>query len=104
MVSITLRYFTPVANFSISYDFFLLISREVQYLEIEQMDVKSAFLARDLNKIIYMEQPEGFTLMTEPYVLSFSRRAYVALNSHHINWNKKIHHFLIVIGFHTNKF
>ena len=29
-------------------------------LEIEQMDVKTAFLHGDLEKEIYMEQPEGF--------------------------------------------
>ena len=30
-------------------------------LEIHQMDVKTAFLNRDLNEEIYMEQPEGFS-------------------------------------------
>ncbi|CAM8895410.1 unnamed protein product [Rhodiola kirilowii] len=29
-------------------------------LEIDQMDVKTAFLHGDLDKEIYMEQPEGF--------------------------------------------
>ena len=29
-------------------------------LEIHQMDVKTAFLNSDLNKEIYMDQPEGF--------------------------------------------
>ena len=29
-------------------------------LEVEQMDVKTAFLHSDLDKEIYMEQPEGF--------------------------------------------
>ena len=29
-------------------------------LEVEQMDVKTAFLHGDLDKEIYMEQPEGF--------------------------------------------
>ena len=29
-------------------------------LEIEQMDVKTAFFHSDLDKEIYMEQPEGF--------------------------------------------
>ena len=31
-------------------------------LEIEQMDVKTAFLHGDLDKKIYMEQPECFTI------------------------------------------
>ncbi|GJV29468.1 retrovirus-related pol polyprotein from transposon TNT 1-94, partial [Tanacetum coccineum] len=29
-------------------------------LEVEQMDVKTAFLHGNLDKEIYMEQPEGF--------------------------------------------
>ncbi|KAA0065507.1 putative retrotransposon [Cucumis melo var. makuwa] len=29
-------------------------------LEVEQMDVKTAFLHRNLDKEIYMEQPKGF--------------------------------------------
>ena len=31
-------------------------------LEIEQLDVKTIFLHGDLEKEIYMEQPEGFTI------------------------------------------
>ena len=31
-------------------------------LEINQMDVKTAFLNSDLNEEIYMEQPEGFVV------------------------------------------
>ena len=30
-------------------------------LEVRQMDVKTTFLNGDLNKEIYMEQPEGFS-------------------------------------------
>ena len=39
----------------------LLISLAVKYnLKIHKMDIKSAFLAGDLDEVIYMVQPEGF--------------------------------------------
>nr|GFC96683.1 retrovirus-related Pol polyprotein from transposon TNT 1-94 [Tanacetum cinerariifolium] len=38
-------------------------------LEVEQMDVKTAFLHGDLDKEIYIEQPEGFQVKgKEDYV------------------------------------
>ena len=46
-------------------------------LEIEQMDVKIAFLHGDLNKEIYMEQPEGFIIKgKEDYVHKLKKSLY----------------------------
>jgi hypothetical protein len=38
-------------------------------LEIEQHDVKIAFLHGDLEKEIYMEQPEGFTTKGKEHLM-----------------------------------
>ncbi len=32
------------------------------YFEVEQMDLKTTFLHRDLEEDIYMKQPEGFAM------------------------------------------
>ena len=46
-------------------------------LEIQQMDVKTAFLHGDLDKEIYMEQPEGFTVKgKEDYVCKLKKILY----------------------------
>ena len=46
-------------------------------LEIEQMDVKTAFLHGDLDKEIYMEQLEGFIIKgKEDYVCKLKKSLY----------------------------
>ncbi|GJS33328.1 retrovirus-related pol polyprotein from transposon TNT 1-94 [Tanacetum coccineum] len=46
-------------------------------LEVEQMDVKTAFLHGDLDKEIYMEQPEGFQVKEkEGYVCRLQKSLY----------------------------
>ena len=46
-------------------------------LEIEQMDVKTAFLHGDLDKEIYMEQPEGFVVKgKEDFVCKLKKSLY----------------------------
>ena len=38
-------------------------------LEIEQLDVKTAFLHGDLEEEIYMEQPKGFTIKGKEHLV-----------------------------------
>ena len=38
-------------------------------LEIEQLDVKTAFLLGDLEEEIYMEQPKGFTIKGKEHLV-----------------------------------
>ncbi|GJY26434.1 putative RNA-directed DNA polymerase [Tanacetum coccineum] len=64
-------------------------------LEVEQMDVKTAFLHGDLDKEIYMEQPEGFQVKgKEDYVCRLQKSLY-GLKQAPRQWYKK---FESVIG------
>jgi len=40
----------------------LIFHFDIHNLEAHQMDVKTTFLSRELEKEIYMEQPEGFVI------------------------------------------
>jgi len=46
-------------------------------LEVEQLDVKTAFLHGDLDEEIYMEQPEGFEAKGKEQLVCKLKRAYM---------------------------
>ncbi|KAJ4718977.1 Retrovirus-related Pol polyprotein from transposon TNT 1-94 [Melia azedarach] len=79
--------FSPVVKMS-SIRVVLSIAASLD-LEIEQMDVKTAFLHGDLNKEIYMEQPKGFKIKgKEDYVCKLKKSLY-GLKQAPRQWYKK---------------
>ncbi|CAH9138620.1 unnamed protein product [Cuscuta epithymum] len=63
-------------------------------LEVEQMDVKTAFLNGDLDKEFYMEQPEGFQVKgKEGYVCRLQKSLY-GLKQASRQWYKKFESFM----------
>ena len=60
------------------------------------MDVKSAFLIRELEEEIYMDQPEGF--IEGDLVCKLKKSLYGLKQSPRV-WNHKIHNFFTTNGF-----
>ena len=68
-------------------------------LEVEQMDVKTAFLHGDLDEEIYMEQPEGFEVKgKENYVCKLKKSLY-GLKQAPRQWYRKFGSFMSQQGF-----
>ena len=69
-------------------------------LHLEQMDVKTAFLHRDVDKEIYMQQLEGFVVPgKEHMVCKLTRRLY-GLKYAQRKWYKKFDSFITKSGFY----
>ncbi len=88
--------FAPIAKF-VSICCILALTAIVD-MEIHQMDVKTTFLNGDLEKEIYMEQPEGFTQEGEHLVCKLHKSLY-GLKQSARAWNQKLDAFLKNIRF-----
>src|SRR5882757_2940973 len=89
--------FSPVARFESLW--LLLALAALEDWEIQQMDVKSAFLNGVLDEEIYMEQPIGFiTPGTETKVCRLKRAIY-GLKQASRTWNLQFHGFLTGISY-----
>jgi hypothetical protein len=67
--------------------------------ELEQLDVKTAFLHGDLEEDIYMDQPEGFIVpRKEDYVCRLKKSLY-SLKQSPRQWYKRFDSFMLSNGF-----
>jgi len=67
--------------------------------EIQQIDVKSAFLNGMLDKEIYMEQPIGFITPRNETKVCHLKRAIYGLKQASHTWNLQFHGFLTGISY-----
>lgn len=59
--------------------------------EINQLDVPSAFVRADLDEVVYMEMPEGFT---EPNMVCRLQKSLYGLKQSPRNWNRLLSSFI----------
>ena len=62
-------------------------------LEVEQLDVKTAFLHGDLEKEINIEQPKGFVVKGKEKFVCILKKSLYGLKQVSQQWNKKIRLF-----------
>jgi len=94
--------FSPVVKYSSIRTFFSIVASHD--LELEQLDVKTAFLHGELEEEIYMDQPEGFIVPgKENYVCKLKRSLY-GLKQSPRQWYKRFDSFMLSHGFKRSKY
>ena len=89
--------FAPVAKFPTIRA--LLSMAATQEMELQQMDVKTAFLNGSVDEEIYMDQPEGFVKPGEAHLVCKLQKSLYGLKQAPRAWNKVMDQFLKDLNF-----
>ena len=71
--------------------------------ELQQMDVKNAYLNGELQEEVYMEQPEGYAHPYFPHYVCRLKKALYGLKQAPRAWTDRMRRFLKSIGFEISK-
>ena len=85
--------FSPVVTFTSIRTLLALVA--AMDLELEQMDVVTAFLNGNLDEVIFMEQPQGFKDSKYPNHVCKLQKALYGLKQSPRQWNAKMDSFLV---------
>ena len=72
--------------------------------ELEQMDVKTAFLHGTLDETIYMKQPKDFIAKSRPDHVCLLKRSIYGLKQSPRQWNLKFDSVIRKLGFHRSSY
>ncbi|KAJ9536138.1 hypothetical protein OSB04_un000681 [Centaurea solstitialis] len=81
----------------------LLAIVAIHDLELEQLDVKTAFLHGDLEETIYMKQPDGFVSDSNPDYVCKLKKSLYGLKQSPRQWYKKFDLFMLSLGFERSE-
>ncbi|KAG8490426.1 hypothetical protein CXB51_013710 [Gossypium anomalum] len=73
-------------------------------LELEQLDVKTAFLHGELEEDIYMQQPEGFTVLEKEDYVCLLKKSLYGLKQSPRQWYKRFDSFMTSHDFKRSSF
>ena len=94
--------FSPVVKHSSIRTFFSIVA--IHNLELEQLDVKTAFLHGELEEEIYMDQSKGFIVPgKENYVCKLKKSLY-GLKQSPRQWYKRFDSFMLLHGFKRSEY
>lgn len=93
--------YAPVVSYSTLRILFALSA--IEDLELEQMDVKTAFLYGDLEEEVYMRQPPGYEAKGKEHLVWRLRKSIYGLKQSPRMWNAKITQVLISFGLRQSR-
>ena len=73
-------------------------------LELEQLDVKTAFLHGDLDEEIYMTQPQGFSAPGQEHLVCHLQKSLYGLKQAPRQWYKMFDSFMLAHGYSRSNY
>ena len=89
--------FSPVVKMTTLRVLFAIVAS--QDLELDQMDVRTAFLHGDLDEELYMKQPEGYVVPGQEHLVCRLGKSLYGLKQAPRQWYKKFDTFMLSQGF-----